>query len=434
MEKKYFIKTYGCQMNFCDSERLMALLEKEGFYAVNSLQDAKFIIVNTCSVRKHAEDRAINFLRSNINLKRKGKIFCLIGCTANLYGKELLERFDFIDVICGPNRYKELPEVLSNIKNGEKIVLTGEVENPFIDEIKNDVDVSSSISITKGCENFCSYCVVPYTRGKLISKPAKKIIEEVKKLVEKGVKEVILLGQNVNEYGKDTGENFVELIEKIHGIEGIVRIGFLTSHPKDVPEKLLYLFRDLPKLYKHFHLPLQSGSDRILKLMNRRYTVSHYLGIVEKVREIVPNISITSDIIVGFPGEKEEDFMETYKIVEKVKFDDLFVFKYSPRPKTKASKFPDDVPQKEKERRHSLILNLQDKISLDKNKAYEGKIENVFVRKSSYKRKGYLVGRTETEKPVLFQGEEDLKGKVLKVRIIEGFRHYLFGKLCENNK
>ena len=431
MKEKYYIKTYGCQMNFYDSEKLAVLLNKKNFQRTDKIEDASFVFVNTCSVRKHAEERAFGFLSS---IKNTNKIFCLIGCTANLYGEKIFEQLPFIDVVCGPNTYKKLVEVLPEIKKGEKVILTGESEDPFIEEtgeIKGKI--SSFITISKGCENFCSYCVVPFTRGKLINKPVVKIIEEIEELVKNGVKEIILIGQNVNEYRYENYD-FVDLIYKVAEIEGIERFGFLTSHPKDIPEKLLKSFSEIPNVYKHLHFPLQSGSDRILEKMNRKYTVEKYLKIVEKSREICPEISLTSDIIVGFPKETEEDFRKTYNIVERTKFDDLFVFKYSPRPKTVASKFPETVSQEEKEKRHRIILNLQDKISLLKNKERIGEISQVLCLKESKKKKNFLIGRDIKRKVVLFEGEKNQIGKIVKIKITGVTRHYLLGQLCENNK
>ena len=426
MEKKFYIKTYGCQMNFYDSNKLRRFLKKEGFVEVSSLQDADILIVNTCSVRKHAEDRAFSFLSSIKNIKNN-KIFCVVGCTPSIYRDEIFKKFDFIDIICGPNSYNKFVFTLKNYSGGKISIfeededLLSEVSEPEILE-----KTSSFVTITKGCENFCSYCVVPYARGKLLSKPENVIIDEIEILVDKGVKEIFLIGQNVNEYGKDTGKNFVELLYRVHEIERILRIGFLTSHPKDISDDLINSFSELPKLYKHLHLPLQSGSNKILNLMNRKYTVERYIEIIEKAREKCPYISITSDIIVGFPYEEETDFQETYNIVEKIKFDDLYVFKYSPRPLTQASKFPDNVPKEEKEKRHKLILNLQDKISLLKNKEMEEKIDDVFIRKKSYKIKNAFIGRASNNKPVIIENTNVKEGEIIKVKILKGERHYLY--------
>ncbi|MGC8977673.1 MAG: tRNA (N6-isopentenyl adenosine(37)-C2)-methylthiotransferase MiaB, partial [Candidatus Ratteibacteria bacterium] len=342
MGKKYFIKTYGCQMNFYDSDKLKKILNESGFLEVLNLDQADIIIVNTCSVRKHAEERAFSFLNSLKNIK-DNKILCLVGCTPSVYKEEIFKKLNFVDIICGPNSYKKFVSELLNYKDG-KIAIFDEDQDLLKEPIAPLISekITSFVTITKGCENFCSYCVVPYARGKLVSKPEDVIIEEIKILVEKGVKEIFLIGQNVNEYGKDIGKNFVELLYKVCEINGILRIGFLTSHPKDIPLELIDCFSELPKLYKHLHLPLQSGSNKILKLMNRKYNVERFVEIVNKARQKCPYISITSDIIVGFPYEDEKDFEDTYKIVEETKFDDLYVFKYSVRPLTEASKFPDN--------------------------------------------------------------------------------------------
>jgi tRNA-2-methylthio-N6-dimethylallyladenosine synthase len=429
MGKKYFIKTYGCQMNFYDSNKLRKFLNEEGFFEVDSPEDADILIINTCSVRKHAEDRAFSFLNSIKNIKNN-KIFCVVGCTPSIYKDKIFEKLDFVDIICGPNSYKKFVSILKNYSGG-KISIFEEDENLFneVNEPEIKEKTTSFVTITKGCENFCSYCVVPYARGKLVSKLENVIIDEIKILVDRGVKEIFLIGQNVNEYGKDIGKNFVGLLYKVHEITGILRIGFLTSHPKDISDDLINSFSELPKLYKHLHLPLQSGSNKILNLMNRKYTIERYLEIIEKVRENCPYISITSDIIVGFPYEEEIDFGETYKIVERIKFDDLYVFKYSPRPLTEASKFPDNVPKEEKERRHQLILNLQNKISLLKNKEMEGKIDEVFIRKKSYKKKDAYIGRTLNNKPVIIESENIKEGEIKKIKIEKGERHYLYGNL-----
>lgn len=416
-------------MNFYDSERLKTLLNGENFVEVSDIKDADFIIVNTCGVRKHAENRAISFLSSLKNFKNN-KRFCLVGCVPSIYGEEILKKYEFIDIVCGPNSYKKFVEILKNY-NGGKFAIFEEEQELFEEVIipSNKNTLSCFVAITKGCENFCSYCVVPYARGKLVSKPVNVIIEEIKALVDRGVKEIFLIGQNVNEYGKDIGENFVKLLERVHNIEGILRIGFLTSHPKDVPDELINSFSCLPKLYKHFHLPLQSGSNKILELMNRKYTKERYIEIIQKAREKVPDISITSDIIVGFPYEEEKDFEETYNLVKEIMFDDLFVFKYSPRPKTRASEFPDTVSKEGKERRHRLILNLQDKISIFKNRQMEGKIDQVFIREKSFKKKDTFIGRTINNKPVLIESKDNIRGKIVRVVIKKGERHCLYGDI-----
>ncbi|MDD3726237.1 MAG: tRNA (N6-isopentenyl adenosine(37)-C2)-methylthiotransferase MiaB [Candidatus Ratteibacteria bacterium] len=432
--KKVYIKTYGCQMNFYDSEKIKALLIKNGYKIVESPEESDIIAVNTCCVRKHAEDRALSFLSSYKHLKKQGKVFCLLGCIASLYKEDIYKKHNFIDIVCSPDNYNQLHKILQ-IPGKEKICHTEENKNPFISEgIISDSHISSFVSITKGCENFCSYCVVPFTRGKLISKQPEVIHREIEHLVETGVREVVLLGQNVNEYGKDIGETFTELLKKIHNIKGLVRIGFLTSHPKDIQDSLIILFKDLPKLYRHLHLPLQSGSDRILGQMNRRYTISQYVEIIDKVRKVAPDIAITSDIIVGFPSETEDDFQKTLQTIKDIKFDDLFVFKYSPRPLTSASWIEDDVPEGEKERRHRTILEAQEEISIKRNQGLIGTTDNVFVLKPADKKSGYMLGKSSTNKPVMFRSSHSTPGTFEQVTFSSADRRYLYGCSVSGHK
>jgi len=425
--KKVYIKTYGCQMNFYDSEKIKALLIKNGYEIVKSPEEADIIAVNTCSVRKHAEDRALSFLFSYKNQKNRGKVFCLLGCTANLYKEEIYKKYNFIDVVCGPDNYSELPEILKNSET-ERVCIIGESKHPFISENPIvDGGVSSFVTITKGCENFCSYCVVPFTRGKLISKYPEDIYREVEYLVENGVREIILLGQNVNEYGRDIEENFHTLLEKIHNIQGLLRLGFLTSHPKDIQDTLILAFKNMPKLYKYLHLPLQSGSDRILKQMNRQYTMARYMEIINKVRNACPDITITSDIIVGFPSETENDFNKTLQAIKEIEFDDLFVFKYSSRPLTAASLMKDDIPKAEKERRHKIILDTQEEIAIKRNRRFIGKIDSVFVLKPADKKSGYFLGKSSSNKTVLFKSTYSKPGTLENITFTSAGRRYLSG-------
>ncbi len=324
---RFYIRTYGCQMNSADSARLAALLTARGWRPAATPQESDLIIVNTCSVRDHAEKRALGYLHSLKALKKRGVRFGLYGCIANLQGAGILQRYPFLDIVCGPNRIEESVGFLVNpaASPAGPVVLIGESDRPFISELPPVDDAACDVSITKGCDNHCSYCVVPTARGRLVSKPPAQVLDEVRRLADRGVRQVTLLGQNVNEYGRDiTGVAFVDLLEEIHEIEGIRRIHFLTSHPKDMPDSLIRAFTSLPKLCRHLHLPLQSGADRILKLMNRRYTAGDYLAIVDKLRTVAPDTALTSDIIVGFPSESETDFLATYGLIEQTRFDDLF--------------------------------------------------------------------------------------------------------------
>ena len=430
---RVYIKTYGCQMNFYDSEKIKTLLINNGYEIVDSPEIADFVAVNSCSVRKHAEDRAMAFLSSHAYLRKEGKILCLFGCTANLHKEKLLESYPFIDIICGAGNYKRLPEILATATGG--ISCTGDGADPFIEELPvPEGNISAFVTVTKGCENFCSYCVVPFARGRFLSRKPEDICREVEFLTAGGVREIILLGQNVNEYGKDTDMKFTGLLEKIHDITGIARMGFLTSHPKDIPDELIRSFKNLPKLYKHLHLPLQSGSDRILKLMNRNYTLGRYLEIVEKARDTTPDITITSDIITGFPSETEKDFGKTCSAVEDIEFDDLFIFKYSERAGTAASRMEDNVPGREKERRHKIILDIQEGVSLKKNIRLTGKTDSVFVVKTSSKRKGAFLGRSSGNKSAVFVSHSSTPGTLETVVFNSADRRYLFGISCGGNK
>ncbi|MCM8757053.1 MAG: tRNA (N6-isopentenyl adenosine(37)-C2)-methylthiotransferase MiaB [Candidatus Omnitrophica bacterium] len=427
---KVFIRTFGCQMNDVDSERLIALLEGAGYKHETELQQADVVIVNTCSVRQQAETRALAYLSSLKSLKKKGKIFGLIGCTASLHGQAILERYPFIDIVCGPGRLPEFLLLLKKAIQGQKAVALGESPCPFLKHSGKKVEIAASVPVTKGCNNFCTYCVVPFTRGKLLSRAPQEIIDEVKMLAEAGVREVTLLGQNVNEYGQDRqfGQtNFVDLLEKVHEVSGVQRLRFLTSHPKDIPEELLKCFLFLPKLYRHLHLPLQSGSERILEMMNRGYTFNRYLAIVEKVRSLLPEISISSDILVGLPPETERDFEQTMKAVKEIRFTDLFIFKYSPRPGTVAATWEDVIPTEVKKTRHQQLLNLQKSISESILKEFCGKPQSVFCLRRSSKKSAYLLGRTNLDIPVIFKGSEALIGQEVRVMITESSANLLRG-------
>lgn len=419
-------------MNFYDTRKILALLAEHGYGHSDNPKEADFIAVNTCSVRQHAEDRALAFLSSHIPLKREGKFLCLFGCAANLHGPDILKKYGHIDIVCGAGNYRKLPGILDAAK--KKTCVSGENSQPFIESpIKTGNDISEFVTVTKGCENFCSYCVVPFTRGTLVSKNPGAIYNEITGLAQQGVKEIILLGQNVNEYRGYDGTTFARLLEKIHDIDGIVRIWFLTSHPKDIPDELLACFVKFPRLYKHLHLPLQSGSDRILKLMNRHYTFERYMQVVDKIRRLNTDISITSDIITGFPSETDEDFQNTVSAISSIGFDDLFVFKYSERPGTAAAVMHDDVPQEVKEMRHRRILELQEGISLKNNQRFTKMKDNVFVIKRSGKRKGFFMGRSSSNKSVLFESATSIPGTLETITINSADRRYLYGAVCGEN-
>jgi tRNA-2-methylthio-N6-dimethylallyladenosine synthase len=357
-------------MNERDSEWVTGILLDKGFRKVDSPKEADAIIFNTCSVRKHAEDRAISNMGqlARIKQKRPGAIFGVIGCTAEYYGKELFSKLPHVDFVCGTANIHRVAELIERTVSEKRRQLAIGDTSRRLPELRcgyRSDRATAYVSISRGCDNYCSYCVVPYVRGPERSRMPEDIIEEVKDLIKRGCGDITLLGQNVNSYGKDLKGriDFVKLLKMINRQKGLKNIGFLTSHPKDASLRLFKAMRRLKGLSKHLHLPVQSGSDRILKAMNRGYTAGHYMKLVERFRKIVPKGKITTDIIVGFPDETEEDYEATKSLLKKVEFDACYIFKYSPRPPAPSSKMKDDVLVKEKERRHRELLEIQKSIS-----------------------------------------------------------------------
>ncbi|NQU95913.1 MAG: tRNA (N6-isopentenyl adenosine(37)-C2)-methylthiotransferase MiaB [Candidatus Omnitrophica bacterium] len=370
MSKKIFLRTFGCQMNDRDSEFVMGLLLEKGYLKAESPEEADVVLFNTCSVRKHAEDRAISNMGAFLKKKRRHlKIYGIIGCSAQALKKGLFERLPDLDLICGTGEIAKLPELIVKAFQ-EKIIAVGNINRP-LPELKSTYrqgKKSTHVSIMRGCDNFCSYCVVPYVRGRERSRKAEDITSEIKDLVRRGIKDIMLLGQNVNSY-KDKTCNFVELLKLVNDVKGIEKITFFTSHPKDATVKLFEAIRDLDKVRKHLHLPLQSGSNRILKLMNRGYTREKYLDLVTRAKHIIPGLFLGTDMIVGFPSESDKDFNDTLDLVKKVRFDGAYIFKYSPRAGTGAAGMKDEVSEDTKKRRHRTLLDLQREIS--KRKKHE---------------------------------------------------------------
>ncbi|MCP4650903.1 MAG: tRNA (N6-isopentenyl adenosine(37)-C2)-methylthiotransferase MiaB [PVC group bacterium] len=369
--KKFYIKTYGCQMNARDSELVVGMLIKHGYKLVDDSKKADIILFNTCSVRQHAEDRVwseIGSLKKRKRAQGKKPIVCLIGCMAQNFQKKAFARSEFIDLVVGPNNISELPGLIETVlKKQGKSLSVGKIKRDsgvYNTEYIED-KLHCNVIIMEGCNNFCSYCIVPYVRGRERSRPAKDILNEIKRLVAKGVKEITLLGQNVNSYkfqisdSKSQIVEFIDLIKMVNDVEGLKRFGFVTAHPKDASVEMFKAIAALDKCKKSLHLPVQSGSDRILKLMNRKYTRKHYLDLVKKAREIVPGIRLTTDVMVGFPTETDKNFQDTVDLFEDVKFDAAYVFKYSPRPHTKASDMEDDVSMQVKKERNQILLKFQ---------------------------------------------------------------------------
>ena len=406
---KVFIKTFGCQMNTRDSEVMAGILVKEGFEIVDEPALADVALVNTCSVRKHAEDRAYGAIWDWKKIKDKKNprlLIGVLGCMAEKEKENIFRQAPHVNIIAGPHSFYRLPGMIRAFKdNSGKVMVTDTGGEPFISEsiARRLNPYQAWISVIRGCNNFCSFCIVPYVRGREKSRPKQDILDTVETLARDGVKEITLLGQNVLSYGKDMKDtDFIGLFEEINKISGIERIRFITAHPKDVNLKFIEAQARLSKVCEYLHLPVQSGSDRILKMMNRGYTRNNYLEIIQNVRKIMPAVSITSDIIVGFPGESKGDFLKTKNLLQEVQFDNAFIFKYSPREGTAAAKLEVSVSQEIKEKRLAELLELQEKIAFKKNKELNGQKLEVLVERISSRDRKKAVGRTRTNKIVIF--------------------------------
>jgi len=431
-------------MNHYDSGQMARLLYPMNYVLTDKIGEADLIILNTCSIRKKAEQKAFSFLGRLSGLKKQKPdlIIAVGGCVAQQEGKRFLERVHSLDLVFGTDAVVRLPQLIKRVARGERPIVDVDTNTGDIDELPVTCSIPLStratafVTIMKGCNNHCTYCVVPYVRGSEVSRHHQSIIKEVRSLVDEGVREVTLLGQNVNSYGvkKGGGCDFPELLRRVNDIEGLMRIRFTTSHPRDVSEGLIRSFGTLKKLVPHVHLPIQSGSNRVLKRMNRGYTREFYLEKVERLREIRPDIAITSDIIVGFPGEKDVDFMETLDLIRTVGFDGLFIFKYSDRRLAPASKFPDKVSEEVKQERLSELLELQSSITLEKNRALVGTVQPVLVEGPSKRSEMEWTGRTPCNRVVNFTAPTDVTvGQLVLVEIERAFSHSLKGRVGKNN-
>jgi len=438
MNKKYFIKTMGCQMNVHDSEKIAGIFSELGYQEAAGFKESDVIVLNTCSVRAKAEQKFSSELGRLKLAKtyRPGLRIAVAGCIAQQMGKSLFKRFPYVDFVFGPNNIDSLEQwIIDRQQNPDKRTQTTALQenadyHSKLLPVKRAGRIRAWVSIMYGCDNFCAYCVVPSTRGRERSRPSQDIFNEVESLADQGFKEVTLLGQNVNSYGKNVHNNmdFPDLLKKIHDINGIERIRFVTSHPRDLSEKLIGAMKDLPKICGHMHLPLQAGSDSILSVMNRGYTYSDYKEKIEMLRNAIKEISVTSDIIVGFPGETDDDFKCTVKAISELKFDGIFSFKYSRRPQTRALELPGHIDEIIKSRRLAEILDLQVSITFNINKALEGEILEILVEGISSSDNAKLTGRTTTNKIVNFSGDENDIGRLIKVRIVRAQQHSLFGE------
>ena len=420
-------------MNVSDTEIIRGLLNKDGLSLTQNINEADVILVNTCSVREHAERRVYGRLGAYRSLKKRNPdlIIGVLGCMAERLRSKLNgERSKDVDLIVGPDEYRRLPALINNAWHGEKGIAVKLSRVETYDDITplRTNNISAWISIMRGCDKFCSFCVVPYTRGRERSRSFKNIIEEARQLSERGFKEITLLGQNVNSY-KDGDHTFPDLLEAIAQIDTRMRIRFTTSHPQDMSDKLINTIAGYSNICKYIHLPVQSGSDRILSLMNRNYTASHYKNLVDKIFSRIKNVSLSTDIISGFPTEREEDHKMTLELMKEVQFDGAFMFKYSPREKTAAYTLRDDVPEEVKTERINQIINLQNQISAKKNEKMVGKSVEVLVEGVSKKSKKEYYGRTDGNKVVIFPGGPYKAGDYIEVKITRANSATLFGEI-----
>ncbi len=436
-EPRAFVTTFGCQQNEADSEKLMGMAKAMGYFEAPCVEEADLILVNTCAIREHAEQKALSTIGQYKHLKAQNPelMIGVCGCmvTQEHRVNDIKFRYPYVDFVFGTSSLHRLPQLLcEKIEKGKRLYCPEEAEYLVREgiPITRESSYRAWVSIMYGCNNFCSYCIVPYVRGRERSRASEAIYEEVKELVDNGYRDITLLGQNVNSYGKELSEgvDFADLMKRLSSIEGDYRLNFMTSHPKDATRKLIDVMAENEHIAKHFHLPLQSGSDRILKKMNRRYDTERYLDIVKYMREKMPDIAITTDIIVGFPGESEEDFESTLDMLRRVKFDMIYSFIYSPRKGTPAAEMEEQIPAEIQKQRFERLLALQHDISLEKNLPFVGREVRVLCDGVSKTNETLYSGRTEEGKIVFFHGEECDKGNFVMIHIERAEAFALYGE------
>ena len=434
---RYFIETWGCQMNEEDSEKLSGMLKGLGYTRTDVKEEASIIIFNTCCVRENAELKVYGNLGELKRLKKKNNdlIIAVCGCMMQQEGmaETILKKYPFVDIIFGTHNSHKLPEYINRVRQeGKSIIEIMSKEEGIIEGVPIDREssVKAFVTIMYGCNNFCTYCIVPYVRGRERSRKPEDIINEIKDLVSKGYKEITLLGQNVNSYGKglEPEIKFAELLRKINEIDGVERVKFMTSHPKDLSDDVIDAIAECDKLCEHIHLPVQSGSSNLLKKMNRHYDREQYLDLVKRIKAKIPNVALSTDIIVGFPGETEEDFEETVSLVKEVQFDSAFTFLYSKRKGTPAYELEEQIDEQTKSKRFKRLVEAVNECCAAKNKEYQGKTVEVLVEGVSKNDSTKLMGRTRTGKLVNFKGNEDSIGKLVQVKITEALSFSLTGE------
>lgn len=437
--KKYCVVTYGCQMNLHESEKISGILSGIGMSAVNEPENADVVVFNTCCIRDTAERRALGNIGKMKELKKKNKNLLIVvtGCMTqqNGFAENMKERYQYVDVILGTHNISDLENQIRIRLEKKKRVAAVLDTDGYIDDETTPVTRTSFpnawVNINYGCNNFCTYCIVPYVRGRERSRDMKSIISECEKLINDGYKEITLLGQNVNSYGNDVPNenvNFANLLREVAKIDGKFRIRFMTSHPKDLTEDVVKAIRDNDKICNNIHLPIQAGSNSVLKNMNRRYTREHYLGLIDMIRRYLPDCGITTDIMVGFPYETEEDFLDTMDIVEKVRFSTAFTFIYSVRKGTKAAEMP-QIPYEIKQNRIKRLIARQNEITEEISKDYVGNVYEILVEGMQEKKNGYVVGRTESGRLVSAKGDESMIGEFKNVKITAVKNAQLLGEI-----
>ncbi|MBK7865676.1 MAG: tRNA (N6-isopentenyl adenosine(37)-C2)-methylthiotransferase MiaB [Ignavibacteriales bacterium] len=432
-KKQVYIETYGCQMNTADTELVMGILNNNGYDFAKDVKSADVVFLNTCSIRENAEQRIYGRLGNLKTLKEKKPqmVVGILGCMAERLKKNLIEERKLVDIIVGPDEYRRLPELMDVVYGGGKGIGVKLSRTETYDDIipYREEGLQAWISVMRGCDKFCTYCVVPFTRGRERSRSLESIVKEVEHLSAKGFREVTLLGQNVNSYD-DNGNDFADLLAAVASVDTGIRVRYMTSHPQDFSDKLLYTIAAHENLCNYIHLPVQSGSNRILELMNRTYAVEHYLTIIEKAKKIIPGVSFSTDIIAGFPTETLEDHLMTLDLMEKVKYDGAFMFKYSPREGTKAYRMGDDVPEEVKSKRLQQIIEIQHRHSLELNTELIGKTEKVLIEGFSKKSDKFFAARTDSNKIVVIPIQDGIvEGDYVEVKIDRVTSGTLFGEV-----
>ena len=441
MDKKLFcISTYGCQMNEEDSEKLSGMLKSQGYERTENKEEASIIIFNTCCVRENAENKVFGNLGQLKQLKKKNPnlVIAICGCMMQQVGMadKVLKTFPYVDIIFGTHNAHKFPEYLHRVlQEGVQVKEILNKEEGIVEGLPIDrkSDVKAFVTIMYGCNNFCTYCIVPYVRGRERSRKSEDIIKEIEELVSKGYKEITLLGQNVNSYGKGLEEDidFAGLLRKVNEVKGLERVRFMTSHPKDLSDDVIMAIKECDKLCEQVHLPVQSGSSRILKEMNRHYDREYHLDLVKKIKSEIPDVTLTTDIIIGFPGETEEDFLDTLSLCEEVGYDSAFTFIYSRRNHTPADKMENQIPDDIKHDRFNRLVEAINKKVVIKNKEYEGKVVEVLAEGPSKNDETKLTGRTRNGKLVNFAGDEKLVGELVDLKIVRAQPFSLIGEIVE---